>query len=360
MPRREGASLCWALPQVAPKATAARWWPLASANERRAGRHCPTHAKLALPFEDLCRKYETSLQSPGMSSVTPTVPLVPLAQENPGAAIAQRPGRILVEMRGVYKQYPGSALGQYALYNIDLAIAEGEVIAIVGRSGSGKSTLLNILATLDEGTAGTYRFDGQLVSALWRSSAIGWRVSLRNLRRRVRKEFLNARIRRRMGFVFQTPFMLSNFTVQQNVSLPWWIGHGVPPPAHCVSSMLSSLGLQTEARKTAELISGGQRQRVAIGRALLNEPRIVFADEPTGSLDIATADEVMTHLRAVCAKNGAALVLVTHQPETALKFAERILVIADGQIAADDKHFKPDQLEALLRKPSRFKPPLYR
>ena len=131
---------------------------------------------------------------------------------------------ILAEMTGVSKLYPDPksvTRGRWALRDIHLSIHKGERIAVVGKSGSGKSTLLNILALLEEGTEGRYRFGDRFPSDQW-SAGFGW---FRSLGKRIRKELQSPQMRQQMGFVFQTPFMLSNFTVRQNIAMPWWIAH---------------------------------------------------------------------------------------------------------------------------------------
>jgi ABC-type lipoprotein export system ATPase subunit len=251
----------------------------------------------------------------------------------------------LVEMRNVCKRYHHH--GDWVLKDINLSIAKQAAVAIVGQSGSGKSTLLNILATLDEGTSGEYRFEGIAVSDLW-PRALGHTRSLVNvvsgwpalLVQRARIAWLKMHLRRRMGFVFQTPFMLSNFPVDYNVALAWTTNKRSAPPTEVVRDMLTRLGLQKQARQTAETLSGGQRQRVAIGRALFHNPTVVFADEPTGNLDLKTAHEVMELLRSVCLAAAATLVLVTHQPDLACRYAERVIGIRDGAIAFDERAAK--------------------
>jgi ABC-type lipoprotein export system ATPase subunit len=209
------------------------------------------------------------------------------------------------------------------LTNIDFQVNAGDRIAILGASGSGKSTLLNLLALLDSG-------EGQINYTLHNHT---YQVSNGQLIEKPAKESTDS-LRSQFGFVFQTPFMLNNFDVRYNVSLPLRLQKvDEASISHKADEMIRKLGkdIQQQANKTADVLSGGQRQRVAVGRALIHEPKIVFADEPTGNLDPKTAIEVMNTLEEVCQSvSGAALLLVTHDLCLALKYTNKMYLLAKG------------------------------
>jgi putative ABC transport system ATP-binding protein len=198
-----------------------------------------------------------------------------------------------------------------ALRGIDLVIRAGEFAAIMGRSGSGKSTLLHILGLLDAEYEGAYRFDRELVSGVEGEDL----ARLRN---------------RKIGFVFQAFHLLPQLSILDNAALPALYAGRAPSECRAAArARLEQMGLADRlAHKPMEL-SIGQRQRAAIARALVNEPRVLLADEPTGALDTRTAQEILDILRALH-RDGATVVLVTHDREVA-EVAERIIHITDGQ-----------------------------
>lgn len=217
---------------------------------------------------------------------------------------------VAIEVRGLRKEYHVGDEVVVALHRIDLRILRGEICCIFGTSGSGKSTLLNILGCLDIADGGEYRIDGRPVEGLSRGE-------LANLRHRV------------IGFVFQSFFLLPRLTALENVELPLTIG-GMDPAKRrrAARRMLERVGLPDREKHMPDELSGGQRQRVAIARALINSPGLVLADEPTGSLDTHTGEEIMQLLGEVNAA-GTTVLLITHEPEIAAH-ARRQFVMRDG------------------------------
>jgi putative ABC transport system ATP-binding protein len=202
-----------------------------------------------------------------------------------------------------------------ALKGVSLDVHRGESVAIVGRSGSGKSTLMHLLALLDRPNGGRIEVDGD--------DAAG--AATRDLNR-LRNE--------RFGFVFQQFFLTAQQSVLENVTLPLLVA-GVPPRERTRRGMavLESLDLADKARNRATDLSGGQKQRVVIARALVNEPDVIFADEPTGNLDSATGGQVEDLLFGLQRDRGITLVVVTHDDELAAR-CDRRITIADGRIIA--------------------------
>src|SRR2546425_10148527 len=219
----------------------------------------------------------------------------------------------LVELRNVSKIYHLGGEEIRALDDLSLDIQEGEFISIIGPSGSGKSTLMHILGCLDSPTSGTIKLDGTMIHD----------ASPREL----------ARIRnQKIGFVFQFFNLLPKLNVLQNVELPM-IYSGLPARKRRERAMeaLTMVEMENRARHRPSQLSGGQQQRAAIARALVNHPRIVFADEPTGNLDSHTGEAILQLFRNL-SQQGRTIVLVTHDPEIAAVTPRRI-EIRDGKIA---------------------------
>ncbi len=222
----------------------------------------------------------------------------------------------VIELRGVTKDF-GEDVVTRVLEGIDLRIEAGEFTALVGPSGSGKSTLLNLLGLLDRPTAGILRVLGRDIAELDDAE-------------------LTALRGRSIGFVFQFHHLLPALTAVQNVLLPLAIGDGHVTAAHREAALegLRAVGLADRADERTTRLSGGQQQRVAIARALINRPPLVLADEPTGNLDTATADEVFELLRSFNRRSKMAFLIVTHSPELAAR-CDRIVTLVDGRIVED-------------------------
>ena len=216
----------------------------------------------------------------------------------------------MLEVRGLSKAYsPGTAL----LDRIDLAVAAGEWVAIVGESGCGKSTLLNIVAGLDRPDAGGVWLDGRAVDFGDDAAITLWR-------------------RKNLGFVFQAFHLLPYLTVAENVALPLALtGVGSSERGARAGEMLAAVGLAGLGPRKPGSLSGGEMQRVAIARALSHRPRLVLADEPTGNLDDATGATVMGLLDALTRRAGKTLLLATHSREVAA-LADRVLTIEAGRL----------------------------
>ena len=220
----------------------------------------------------------------------------------------------LVELRNVSKIYRLGDEEIRALDDVTLDIAEGEFISIIGPSGSGKSTLMHILGCLDSPTKGTIRLDGTMIQ----NASPRELAAIRN---------------RKIGFVFQFFNLLPKLNVVQNVELPMiYSGISGKERRQRALAALEAVDLANRAKHRPSQLSGGQQQRAAIARALVNNPRIIFADEPTGNLDSHTGDAILTLFRKL-RQEGRTIVLVTHDPEIAAVTPRRI-EIRDGRIAA--------------------------
>ena len=222
----------------------------------------------------------------------------------------------LITLGGVTKQYPTAAGSFAALTDVNLSIARGEFVAVVGDSGSGKSTLLSLVAGIDRPSAGTVTVDGTAVHTLSESAMSAWRGGA-------------------VGIVFQFFQLLPSLSVAENVMLPMDFCDRWPERERRARALalLDSVGVADQADKLPSRLSGGQQQRVAIARALANDPPLLLADEPTGNLDSRTSDAVLGLFSRIVAE-GRTLVLVTHA-QTALAHAHRAITIADGRVVAD-------------------------
>jgi putative ABC transport system ATP-binding protein len=232
----------------------------------------------------------------------------------PDALLDQAAGTPVIEMRGIGKTYRSGRLEVEALREVDLDVASGDFLAIVGPSGSGKSTLMNLLGCLDRPTAGTYRLAGTDVSGLSDDEL----AHVRN---------------RTIGFVFQSFNLLPRTTALENVAMPLlYAGVGRSERNERARDALVRLGLEDRLTHEPSELSGGQQQRVAIARALVSRPAIILADEPTGNLDSASGADVLELLHEL---NGAGttIVLITHDSDVAVA-AKRSVRVRDGRVAA--------------------------
>ena len=221
----------------------------------------------------------------------------------------------VVETDGLSKTYPGVE-PVHALRPLRLTIRRGEFVAIMGASGSGKSTLMNLLGCLDTPTAGTYHLDGVSVAGLTRDQ----RADLRN---------------RKLGFVFQGFNLLARTSALDNVLLPLLYDRTgrIKKPRERAVEALTRVGLDHRLDHLPSELSGGQQQRVAVARALISEPSVVFADEPTGALDSYNGEVVMDLLTEAARRLGTAVVLVTHDHRVAA-YSDREIVVRDGRVSA--------------------------
>ena len=218
-------------------------------------------------------------------------------------------GQPLVELVDIRKRYGTGEAAFEALRGVSFSIDEGEFVAIMGASGSGKSTAMNIIGALDSPTAGAYLFSGMHVESLSRDQ----RALLR---------------RKYLGFVFQGFNLLARTTALENVELPLlYRGMGASERRKLARAALDRVGLLDWEHHTPAELSGGQQQRVAIARAIVTRPKLLLADEPTGSLDTARSEEIMALLSALNAEDGITVVLVTHEPDMA-RYAKRHLVFS--------------------------------
>ena len=224
---------------------------------------------------------------------------------------------MLIEIKDMYKIYAIGEEPVHALDGVSLSVAEGEFVAIMGSSGSGKSTMLNILGCLDTPTKGSYLLDGLEVAA------------------RSRAELAHIR-NRKLGFVFQNFNLLPRTSALENVELPdLYMGRlGRKARRERAMELLERVGLKGRERHTPAQLSGGQQQRVAIARALMNNPPVVFADEPTGNLDTKSSVEIM-NLFSELSREGITIVMVTHEDDIAA-YARRHVVMRDGKVMRDD------------------------
>ena len=236
----------------------------------------------------------------------------------------------LIEFRGIGKRYGTGEAAFTALHSIDLTIHEGEFVAIMGPSGSGKSTAMNIIGALDRPSWGEYLFEGVHVENLSNDE----RAMLR---------------RRYIGFVFQGFNLLPRTTALENVELPLlYRGLKGAERRKLAFAALERVGLADWAHHTPAELSGGQQQRVAIARAIVIKPKLLLADEPTGSLDSARSIEIMKLLTDLNQTDGITVSLVTHEPDMA-KFARRHIIFKDGHLVRDDRGLPGAGTQTLAR-----------
>ena len=226
----------------------------------------------------------------------------------------------VIELKNVSKIY-GTSVKTQVLYDINIGFEKGSFNSIIGQSGSGKSTLLNIMGTLDTPTSGDVIISGTNAA----------KASNKNL----------ARLRNKsIGFVFQFHYLLPEFTALENVLMPYRIGGGkvTGEIIDKAKEYLTLVGLEKVINNNATKMSGGQQQRTAIARAILNNPDIILADEPTGNLDSDSTEKIYELLRGINEKLGTTFIIITHDRKIAEK-ADRIIEITDGKINLDIKKF---------------------
>jgi putative ABC transport system ATP-binding protein len=232
-------------------------------------------------------------------------------REEVGATAPQTP---MIKLANISKLYRAGDVETTALDDVSLEIKPGEFVAVMGPSGCGKSTLLNILGLIDAPSGGSYALDGVEVSRFSEGRLVGMR-------------------KRRLGFVFQSFNLIDELSVQENVELPL-LYCGVPRAERRtrVREVLELVGLEARARHKPTQLSGGQQQRVAIARAVVNDPKVILADEPTGNLDTKNGEEVMGMLKTLN-EQGSTIVMVTHSPVHAAE-AQRVIEMLDGRVVS--------------------------
>lgn len=217
----------------------------------------------------------------------------------------------IVKMEHVTKIYGSGDTRVWALDDVSLTIEKGEVLAVVGASGSGKSTLLHVIGGVDTADSGNITVDGKDITTL-------------------NDDEMSVFRRRKIGFVFQAYHLIPVLTVEENIKMPILLDHKKPDKEY-IDHIIEMLGLKDRRKHLPNQLSGGQQQRAAIARALANRPSIILADEPTGALDSANGNEVMTLLNDSVKKLKQTLVLITHNIDLARE-ADRIIKLADGKI----------------------------
>lgn len=221
----------------------------------------------------------------------------------------------LIELRNISKSYGKGNNMLFALDNVNIEIEKGELVAIMGPSGSGKSTLLNILGFLDKQTKGDYIFDGKVMKNMSDNKL----ATIRN---------------EKIGFVFQSFNLLNEKSILDNVLVPLkFSSKKIKNRKEKAKELIKSLGIEENVKKKPTQMSGGQQQRIAIARALINEPDIILADEPTGALDKKTGKEVMDILEKL-SKEGRTVIVVTHDLDVGAR-CNRIIKICDGKIESN-------------------------
>ena len=270
----------------------------------------PTALLLALASS--ARQARKALQRPASKASSPSGSVGTTAGEDGGPiAIA----------RSVVKVYDTGSVQVQALRGVDFAVERGEMVAVVGPSGSGKTTLLNCLSGIDDITDGEILIDGRSLSELSDTQKADFRAE-------------------NVGFVFQAYNLIPVLRAAENVELPLLITGVDPKEARRRAiEILTAVGLEEEAMRRPAELSGGQQQRVAIARALVNDPSIVFADEPTGNLDSETSRDVMALLQRLNQERGHTFVLVTHDPNVA-RVANRVVAMRSGRI---EKEYRPTE-----------------
>ena len=221
----------------------------------------------------------------------------------------------ILEIKHLCKVYGQGETQVNALDDVSFSVSQGEFVAIVGPSGSGKSTLLHILGGVDTATSGSVIINGTDIAALNESSLAIFR-------------------RRQIGLIYQFYNLIPILTVEENLTLPLLLDGRKPEPAK-VRAMVNRLGLQNRLKHLPNQLSGGQQQRVSIGRALMNNPALLLADEPTGNLDSENSREIIELLRKFNREQKQTVIIITHDEKIALS-ADRMISIEDGRVVKDE------------------------
>lgn len=222
----------------------------------------------------------------------------------------------ILSVEGLTKIYGSGDTAVTALDHVSFTVEKGEFVAIVGASGSGKSTLMNLIGGIDEPTSGRVVIDGQELYAMNESARAIFR-------------------RRNIGMVFQFYNLVPTLTAAENIMLPYLLDKREPEKAR-LAEILALTGLSERAAHLPSALSGGQQQRVSLGRALINDPAFILADEPTGNLDSRASRDVMELLQVANRRYQQTLLLITHDEKIAL-MADRILTLADGRLVSDER-----------------------
>ena len=222
----------------------------------------------------------------------------------------------ILSVEGLTKIYGSGDTAVTALDHVSFTVEKGEFVAIVGASGSGKSTLMNLIGGIDEPTSGRVVIDGQELYAMNESARAIFR-------------------RRNLGMVFQFYNLVPTLTAAENIMLPYLLDKREPEKAK-LAEILALTGLSERAGHLPSALSGGQQQRVSLGRALINDPAFILADEPTGNLDSRASRDVMELLQVANRRYQQTLLLITHDEKIAL-MADRILTLADGRLVSDER-----------------------
>lgn len=224
----------------------------------------------------------------------------------------------ILEVKNLSKTYGKGDTFVRALDNVSFSVEQGEFVAIIGPSGSGKSTLLHILGGVDTATGGSVIINNTDISTLDETALAIFR-------------------RRQIGLVYQFYNLIPILTVEENITLPLLLD-GRKPDKRLIDSLIERLGLSARLKHLPNQLSGGQQQRVSIGRALVNNPALMLADEPTGNLDSENSKEIITLLRKFNKENNQTVIIITHDEKIAMS-ADRVISIEDGKIKRDEVRF---------------------
>lgn len=221
----------------------------------------------------------------------------------------------VLEVKDLTKKYDQGESEVIALDHVSFSVERGEFVTIMGASGSGKSTLMNLIGGIDRPTGGSVMIEGNDISAMNEDDLAIFR-------------------RRNLGIIYQFYNLIATLTAEENIALPWKLD-GRKENRKRLEEIIQMMGLEKRAKHLPGQMSGGQQQRVSIGRALINEPAFILADEPTGNLDSKTSQEILDILKMTNQKFNQTILLVTHDEKIALQ-ADRILTIGDGRIIKDE------------------------